>query len=883
MKGSEPPRLWKRVLRLVVRGEEGARIESELDELWAHRDGGRRGAKAWYRRQVLGFLLRWPLREVRGAARPSQGRRSRRALSRLFDDVRRDVRVGARRMLRSPLSTTVSLLTLGLGIGAATALFSVVDVVLLRPLPFVEPDRLVALFESSPPEQAMAAVAPGTFLDWQERATSFAALAAHQKGSLTLTGEGDAERLVATRVTLELLPMLGIEPERGRFFDNSETLPGHEQVVILSYGLWQRRFGGARVIGRQLVLGDRPYSVVGVMPRGFAFPDGETDLWLPLVFSYRSARSPDNHGGHFLGVVGRLRAGVDIEQGKAELALLSLALEEEHPEAKAGWEARVEFLHESEVADVRLLVVALFAAVALLLAIASVNVAGLLLARAAARRQEIALRTSLGAGRGRLVRQLLAENALLGLGGCLVGLLAAALFTSVLRDLAPVALPRIEEVSVDLRVCVFVLGLMLAVILALGLAPALYAVRPRIATALRESGGAGEGIERHRLRRLLVTFEVALTAVLLVGATLLAQSLLRLGSVELGFRPQAVTRARITFPPFTPSEDRLVIYDRLIGEIEALPGVVAVGTTQRLPTSKGAQSVVEVQVANDKRPSADPPSASSYEVTPGYFAAMGIPLLRGRLFAPADRAGAERVVIVSRSLASVLFSGANALGERIRLTNAEPTVERRIVGIVADVRQGDLRAEGLPQVYEPFAQLAHPMDALTVVVRTEDGARPGLRAVLRDIDSRLPLYGLQSLEEDVSGLAARERFASLLVAVFAVTSLVLVTLGLHGLMSLFVTQRRRELGIRLALGAGGTQLRWLVLRQGLRLSAAGILSGLTAAALAMGALDGLLFEVSAANPVVFFLVAAFLLVVVVVATLVPARQASRVDPGSVLR
>jgi putative ABC transport system permease protein len=800
----------------------------------------------------------------------------------------KDLKYGVRVLLKSRGFAFAAIIALALGIGANTAIFSVVNTVLLRSLPYQEPDRLMVVRETKLPKHPEFSVSPGNYLDWVKQQTVFERLEARSGIAYNMSGGGEPERVIGSRVTWGTFSMLGAAPERGRDFLAEEDRPGNNNVVILSHGLWQRRFGGnPDIINQTITLDLKPYTVVGVMPPDFRYPTwAETELWSPIGFDEDDAQA---HGAHYLSVAGRLKPGVTAEQAGAEMATIAARLAEQYPDSNTGWSTKVVSMQDYEVADIKPTLVFLWWAVALVLLVACANVANLLLARATVREKEFAIRTALGAGRGRIIRQLLTESLLLALIGGGIGLLLAVWGIEALIALAPEDLPRVKEVAIDSTAILFTLGVSVVTGLVFGLAPALQSSRFSVSETLKEGGrGASGGPRRQRIRNVLVVAEVSLALVLLVGAGLMIRSFLRLQQVDPGFNPRNALMASVSLSrtKYANSEQRAAFHKAVTEKLSSAPGVTAAGVTQTLPMWGDYLLGFHVQ----GRPPANPGEETGADycaVTPGYFDAMGIRLVRGRLFTEQDREGAPRVALVSEQFARMHFPGEDPIGQSIHITNG-PTAYREIVGIVGDVKQLGLAQETRAQMYEPLYQQPHSF--VTLVVRTEgspEAAGSLLRAAVFEVDKDQPLSRIRTLEYVVAGSIARQRFAMMLFGIFAVAALVLAAVGLYGVMSYSVTQRTHEIGIRMALGADRKDILRLVVGQGMILSAIGVIIGLAGAyllgKLASSFLSGLLFQVAVTDLLTFIVIPVVLVGVALAASFVPARRAIKVDPVVALR
>ncbi|MFP5264635.1 MAG: ABC transporter permease [Blastocatellia bacterium] len=798
-----------------------------------------------------------------------------------------DLRYGLRAMLKSRGFTAVAIIALALGIGANTAIFSVVNTVLLRPLPFKDPDRLVAVIETKLPQFPEFTASPGNFIDWQKQNTVFEQIEAVRQLAYNLSGAGEPERIRSARVTAGMFDMLGIKPAQGRGFLPEEDQAGHENVAVISHALWQRRFGGdPNVLSQTMTLNAQSYTIIGVMPPGVEFPDRNTELWTPMAFTSQQSQQ---HGSHFISVSGRLKPGATLDQAQTEMSTIAGRLAEQYPNSNAGWDVKILPMQDYQVRDIKPALVVLLCAVALVLLIACANVANLLLARATAREKEMAIRAALGAGRFRIARQLLTESLLLAVIGGGAGLVLAVWGIDALLALAPEGLPRVKDVSIDSGAMMFTLAISLLTGLVFGLAPVLQASHPNLNESLKEGGkGSSGGPRRQRIRNALVVIEVSMALVLLVGAGLMFRSFVRLQQVSPGFNPANALMVAISLPQgkYQQPAQQKAFFDEVIENVSALPGVVSVGATESLPMSGDYVYGFEIEGRPPAAPGEDI-STNYYSVTPDYFRAMGIQLLRGRLFTDRDRDGAQRVAIINESMAKRIFPDEDPIGKRIALSN-ESTAYREIVGIVNDVKQYGL-AEATPlQTYEPFAQ--KPFSSMLLVVRgANDPSSLGgaIRSQVFAVDKDQPVSRIITLEELVSGSVARQRFAMVLFAIFAGVAMALAGVGLYGVMSYSVTQRTHEIGIRMALGAQPGDILRVVIRQGATLALIGIAIGLAGAfvltKLVSSVLSGLLFGVSSTDALTFTVIPVILLGVALGASYAPARRAAKADPLVALR
>ena len=799
-------------------------------------------------------------------------------------ELGQDLKFAGRQLGKSPGFTLVAVLTLALGVGATTSIFSVVDGVLLRPLPFVEPERIVMAVDS---DGATSSFSVPNYLDWSQESKALAAAAAMDNGTVTLTGDGgEPERLEGMWVRTDFFRILGLKPIHGRTFAPGEDEPAEQRVILISEELWQRRFGGDRaVIGRTLSLNGVPSTVVGILGRDGQYP-ANADVWLPLTFS-ESMRS--QRGNYYLSAIAKLAPGATLEQAQAQAKAIGDRLAKEYPEDNAGTGINVEPLQEFMVGDVRTPLLVLLGAVLFVLLIACANVANLLLVRAAAREGEIAIRTALGASRTRIVRQLLTESLLLAFVGGAAGVALAVWMTRALVALAPPETPRLEEVGVDGPVLLFTLGLALLTGVLFGLVPALQASRPNLVGTLKEGTRGSRGRTATRVRSFLVVTETALAVVLLAGAGLLIRSFGELQKVDVGFQPEGVVKFNVALPGNKYPEDPLVrsFANGLMERMRGLPGVTSAGLVAwGLPLS-GVVSALSYTIEGH------PPPPNGWEgnvrvaiASPEYFRTMGIPVLRGRAFTERDRDGAPQVVVINETAARQMFPGEDAMGQRINLGWTSNGVQRggEVVGIIGDFKQDALQAETEPHLFLPFEQA--PMQGMTVVLRTEaDPAAVAatVRDEVRALDPDLPIYGLQTLEDLVASSASQPKFYMLLLGGFSAIALLLAAVGIYGVIAYAVRQRTQEIGIRMALGASQDRVLRMVVGQGMALAVAGALAGLAGAFLATRGLRSLLYQVSACDPVIYTGVALVLVLVAAVASWLPARRAARTDPQLVLR
>jgi putative ABC transport system permease protein len=817
---------------------------------------------------------------ARGAGAKPSGSKWR-SLMRAFHQ---DVRYALRMLSRQPGVTFLVVIMLALGIGANAAIFSAVNAILLRPLPYEDPDRLVMLWEKRPAEGVMNnVVSPADFVDWTAQATSFERMAAMTSLPADLTGVGDPVRLRAGAVSPSFFDLLGVRPLLGRTFREDEGTVGQHRVVILSHHLWTSQFGrDPSVVGRRLLLNGISHEVVGVLPATFESPDEMLDLWAPLP--YREVTTPLARANHELLVFARMKDGVTIHQARADMDRVGSKLEQLYPQTNRGHGGWAEPLDERLRTPVRSSLLLLLGAVAFVLLIACVNVANILLANAAGRRREMAVRAAVGAGRARLAGQMLTESLLLALLGGLAGLVVAWWGIGLLRQLAPGGVPLVglPHLGLDARVVAFAAGLSLLTGVLFGFLPAWHLAGQDVNASLKDGGRSPAGVRR-RLRVALVISEIALASLLLVAAGLTLRSFQSVLDLEPGFTREGVLAAGVALPAarYPDNPTRLSAFDRLEEELRGLPGVTAVGGTSHLPLS-GRDSRRGVGIEG-RTPVPDAPTrAHPRSITPGYFQAMGITLREGRAFTAADTATAPRVAIVNDTMARRYWPGASPVGKRIRLSGIDEWIA--VVGVIADVKHWGLERAVNPEMYFPETQ--YVSSSLTFVVRTagDPAALAGsVRERVRTIDADLPVSGIRTMEDVAAVSVAARRGGMLLLAVFGALALVLAGAGIHGVMSHLVALRTSEMGIRATLGASPGSIMGLVLREGAVQALAGLAIGLTGGVLLMRTFQTVLFGVAPADPVTLIAVSGGLFATAIAACAVPARRAMRVDPVTALR
>ncbi|HKQ77834.1 MAG TPA: ABC transporter permease [Blastocatellia bacterium] len=800
---------------------------------------------------------------------------------RLEEEMFQDMRYGVRMLLKHKGVTAVAALTLMLGIGANTAIFSVVNAVLLRPLPFPEPERIVWLRESHPPTNLpQFSVAFGNFLDWRSQNQVFAQMAAYREDGFNLQAGDEPKRVNGARVTVDLFATLGIQPAMGRAFFPAEDAPGGERVVVLSYALWRKSFGGdPQLVGRQLKVDGQSHTVVGIMPPGFSFPGDDTELWLPYALDPKIGRQ-----SHFLRVLGRLKPGATLQQARAEFEAIALRLEQAYPDTNKGWRVFMLPLGEAISGRMQEPLYMLLGAVLFVLLIACANVANLLLSRNAARERELAVRVALGAGRGRIVRQLLTESLLLALLGAAGGLSLAALGVKALTTLGPRDIPRLNEATIDLPVLGFTLAVALLTSLIFGMAPAWQRSRININTALKD-GARMAGSGARRLRQSLVIVEIAFALLLLIGAGLMLKSFVRLQQVAPGFdaRNGLTMEINLAQAKYARREQRAAFLQQVIERLKALPGVEFAGATHRLPLKGNSGMGFQIE----GRPAPPPGQSVSVNwrsVTPDYFRAMGAPLIAGRTFTEEEAWEKMSAVIINQATQRRYWPDENPLGKRIRQGGAPDSPWVTIVGVAADVRESGLNAETEAGMYLPY--VLAPAPAMTLVLRT--GTEPlslaaAAGAAIRQVDSEQAVSNISTLEQLLNETVAQPRFNTALLALFALLALLLAAVGIYGVMSYAVAQRTQEIGLRMAMGAGPRDVLKLVIGQGMKLVAVGLALGLLAALGVTRWLKALLFDVEATDPLTYAVIAATLAAVALLACYLPARRAMTVDPLVALR
>jgi putative ABC transport system permease protein len=794
-------------------------------------------------------------------------------------------------LLRSPGFTVVVVLALALGIGANTAIFSVVNAVLLRPLPFENPEQLVMVWGFSRINDSTRGVlsAPDA-KDLREQSQTIEYLAPYQQSGTTLASGDDTERIYGANVPADIFPLLRAKPLLGRSFTREEDVVGGPPVVVISQFLWQRHFDSdPSVIGKEIKLGSKSYTVVGVMPDGFRFPvrSEKPDYWMPISSSPSFVAAKDTRGSRSLRVVARLKPGVTLEQARSELDTIGRRLEQQYPDTNTGLSFAPTPLHTDVVRDIRPALLVILGAVCFVLLIACANVANLLLARGAARQKEIAIRTALGAGRLRIMRQLLTESVLLSVIGGGLGLLIAMWGVDLLVAASPENLPRVRESGLDWHVLLFTAAVSVLTGLFFGLAPALKASKLELTESLKEGGrGSTESLRRNRVRSLLVISEVALSLVLLIGAGLLIRSFVSLLNVDPGFDVAAILVVDIPLSraKYATEEQQTAYVRQVIERTSALPGVVSVAAVNILPLSGNGRQASFTIEGRPAVPPGQEPDAEVSAVTPDYFRTMGIPLRSGRTFTERDAKDAPGAVVISETLARRNFPGEEPVGKRLVIDDAKPPYQ--IIGIVGDIHHAGLEQEVYPEYY--LSSLQAPERQVNLIVRAAPGIdpaslQPSVRQAIKQLDGEQIIWESKTMRQLLAESVSARRFNMLLLGTFAGLALLLAAVGIYGVMSYSVTQRTHELGIRMALGAQTRDVLRLVVRQGMTLALIGVAVGLLAAIAVTRVMASLLYGVTPTDALTFIAVAVLLAGIALLACLIPARRATRVDPMVALR
>jgi putative ABC transport system permease protein len=822
---------------------------------------------------------------VEGAGEESRSARG----VRIIEELWQDLRYGARMLLNSPGFTAAAIVTLALGIGANSAIFSVIDALVLRQLPYRDPDKLVQVWETDVKrgDNAMTASYPN-FADWRDQNHVFEQIAVYSGRGFILRGTADAERIQGAIVSPSFFPILGIKPMAGRVFLPEEDHPNKVFSAVISERLWRRRFNSdPHIVGKTVGVGDKSFTVIGVVAgvTDLSELSDDTELWLPISFGI----ALNNRRGHYLNVMARLKPGVTREQAQANMDYVAGALAAQYPDANKDHGLRLVPLQDQILGDFKQALLVLLGAVAIVLLIASANVANMLLARAGSRRREIAIRIALGAGRFRLIRQLLTESLLLSIFGGAIGLLLALFGVHLLVTFGPADLPRAKEIAVDGGVLGFTFALSLLTGVIFGLAPALQASRPDLNETLKDSGRSATGGAGHRrVRSLLVVSEIALSLVLLVGAGLLLRSFLKLRAVDPGFNPQTslVGRISLSGSKYQTGESVIAFYDQFLDKIKSLPGVQSVAIRSYIPIAADEDYAnMGVNIEGRLVDPANQPLAFYNRVSPDLFQTMGIPVQRGRPFDKQDVKTAQKVIIINETLARRDFPGEDPIGKRI--TNKDNPKEEdwaTIVGIVKDTKPRALDGAPVAEMYVPFAQ--QPASSMAFIIRTTgkpEGIIAAVRQTAQSLDKDQPLFGVRTLESVMSEAVAKPSFRMFLLGIFALVALVLAMVGIYGVMSYSIAQRTHEIGIRMALGANGSDVLKLAIGYGMALAFVGVGIGLVASFALTRVMSQLLFGVKPTDPLTFTVIVLLLSGVALLACCLPARRAMKVDPIIALR
>jgi putative ABC transport system permease protein len=811
----------------------------------------------------------------------------------MLETLWQDIRFGARMLLKNPGFTVIAVLALALGIGANTAIFSVVNAVLLRPLPYSDPDRLVHVLRTQPPIMRGPISRPA-FLEWRAQQKVFQEIAAYYFETYNLTGVEQAERISGVRVTEGFFSLFGVSAAQGRFFLPTDDQVGAGHTAVISHGMWQRRFGSdPALIGKTVALNGEAYTVVGIAPPSFNFP-GRTEIWIPAVI----AEDKRERGTNYLKIIGRLKDGVSVEEAQAQMNQIASIQAQQYPENDTNLRVTISPLLEDQVRGIRSVLMILLGAVGVVLLIACANVANLLLARATSRQKEIAVRTALGASRWRIIRQLLTESTLLALLGGGLGIFLAMWGVNLLVSLAPSSIPRVKEVGLDQWVLGFTMLISVFTGIVFGLAPALQSSRANLNEMLKEGARGTATTSPHKawLRRALVVSEIALSFILLISAGLLIESIRRLSEVNPGFNPQNLLTANVSFPRKPPSPDDETeagmvrqaqeganFLAEVQGRIQSLPGVQAVGAINDLPVS--GQGSVNGDFNIEGRPkfkSGEAPVAEYRLITPNYFRAIGIPLLQGRVFTDSDKPQDQFPIMINETLAKRFFPEGDALGKRLLVMNDEP---HEIIGVVGDARQWGLDQPPDPEIYASYTQISFGAGT-TLVIRTNvepASLGEGVRRSVREVNADAPVSTVQTMMQVMAVSTAQRRFNTILMTIFAAVALLMATIGLYGVISYSVAQRTQEIGIRMALGAQAGNVLRMVLWSGLKLALAGVVFGLIASLAVTRVLVSMLYGVSATDPLILLGGSLFLAVIALLACYIPARRATRIDPMTALR
>jgi predicted permease len=861
-----------------------ARVEDQLDqELRYHFD--REVAQRLAAGQTLADARAAAWRALGGAEQVKEACRDTRRVA-FIGNLLQDLRYGTRILSKQPGFSATAILTVALGIGATTTIFSIVYGVVLRPLPFGEPERLAALWCKAPVQGYPRMFVSGSLhRDWREQNHVFEDIAlVRPLRNFNITGQGEPERVLAAGITSNLFRVLKVQPIVGRAFRDGEDAIGHDTVVILSHGLWQRRFGAdPGIVGTTILLSGRPHTVVGVMGRDFQYPSREFALWYPLTINPEELRTRTGH--NFLSVA-RLKPGVTIAQAQADMNTVMAGLVRQYPTIHRGIEVSVERLLESTVGTISTALYIMLGAVGCLLLIGCANLANLLFARALGRSRELVVRAALGAGRGRLLLQSLTELAPILLAGGVLGVLAALWSVHLLAPLLPAQMPRVEAIEVSAPVQAFSIGVLVVTGLLAGVLPALQSSRTDLITSMKEeSRGSSGGREHARLRSLLVVGQVAVVVLLLIGAGLLVRSFARISRVDPGFRTERAISLLLAIPrsKYETDPEVAAFQHRVVDRVKALPGVEAAGAVNRLPLGSGSVQTGPLRLEGSRLPEDRVPSVDFRSATPDYFRAIGIPLIKGRVYTDSDTDTTAPVGLIDDRLARMAWPNQDPVGRRFRIDfEKQPWVT--IIGVVGHIRHDGLDTDPRPQVYWPVKQRGQ--DRMALIVRTQQDPKTmvaSIVAAIREVDRDQPVYEVRTMEEVLSDSLAPRRLNMMVLTMFAGAALLLATIGIYGVIAYSVGQRVREFGVRIALGAERRDIVRLVVRQGARLTALGGIIGLAAALLVSRVLEGLLYQIGARDGLSFGGAVMILFAVAMAASYIPARRAARRDPMQALR
>jgi putative ABC transport system permease protein len=801
-----------------------------------------------------------------------------------------EVRSSLSKLRKNPGFTVLSVLILGLGIGVNTSIFSAVNAVLLRPLPYGNPEQLFLLYERNlKGEKPKEPVAPANYIDWIQQSQAFQQIGASKSASYNLTGSGEPESILGYRFSPNFFQMLDVHPVVGRTFQ-PEGEPDESASVVLSYRLWQRRFAGAEgIVGQTITLDGKPFTVIGVMPRDFQYPNIDTELWTPLrmtpqIQSTRNAR--------LLRVVGRLKPGVTAAQGQSEMETIARRLSETYPDTNAGWDVQLVPMHHEFVGDVSLYMLLLLGAAGLVLLIACTNITSLFLVRAAARQKEIAIRASLGASRRRLISSFLIEGGLVALFGGVVGLVLAwwgreTLVSFFPQTISNLQIPRVASLPLDARVLGFMFLLCLISTLVFGLLPAVQSSNPDLHSFLKEGvKGTSGGFSSRRFRNFLIVSEVALAFALMIGAGLMIKSFRQIRQSNLGFDSDHLLTLRIQLPPYKYKEDhqRIAFYNQILQRIGTLPGVQSVGAINFLPLSGWWNTLPFVVEGRPPIPAGQEPEVDYRVISPSYFAAMKIPLIKGRWFTDADDETASQVIIVNESMARRYWPGEDPVGRRVKLTGEHKDDWREVVGVVGDVKHFGPDTDAKPEVYRPYLQEPWPLIGLVVRTTVEPTSlAPAVRNQIYKVDGDQPVSHVMSMGDLASESVAPRQVSMVLLTVLGVVALLLASLGIYGVLSYSIVQRTQEIGIRTALGAQQRDVLKLILGQSFKLIVIGVLAGVAVALMMIRVFSSLLFGVSPTDPLTFVIVTVVLLLTAMLASYLPAHRATKLQPLISLR